>query len=69
MTQKISPEINKRLLAGRYLEDILESYELSIMDFSDEEINHFIDLILYCQRDLAVSIVCEYALKRLAFGN
>ena len=58
----------QRLKAAREIIDILESYHLSINDFSDSEYNHFIDLWFVADRGLAESIICEACLKRLTYG-
>ena len=57
-----------RLKAGREIEEILQSYGLTIMNFTDAEINHFIDLWFIADRDLAISIICNACLHRLAYG-
>lgn len=57
----------KRLMLAREIIKVMNSYNLSVDDFSDAEMNHFIDVFTLANRDLAVSIVCEACLKRLAF--
>lgn len=57
-----------RLNAGRAIEEILNSYGLTILNFTDAEINHFIDLWFIADRDLAISIICNACLHRLAYG-
>lgn len=59
---------SERLTAGREIEEIFESYGLTIMNFTDAELNHFIDLWFIADRDLAISIICNACLHRLAYG-
>jgi len=62
-----SDEQERRLMLAREIIKVINSYNLTIDDFSDAEMNHFIDVFTLANRDLAISIVCEACLKRLAF--
>lgn len=62
------PVDKKRLELGHIVVEIFESYHLSTDDFSDDEINHFIDLLQVANRDLAISIICGACLQRLAYN-
>ena len=62
-----SDDQERRLMLAREIIKVMNSYNLSIDDFTDAEMNHFIDVYTLANRDLAVSIVCEACLRRLAF--
>ena len=61
-------EFKKRLTTGRYLETVMSAYDLTVMDFSDEEVNHMIDLLLINNRDKALEDITLRCLKRKVYS-
>ena len=61
-------DFKTRLRTGRYLETVMNAYDLTIMDFSDEEVNHMIDLLLINNRNKALEEITLSCLRRKVYS-
>lgn len=61
-------DFKTRLRTGRYLETVMNAYDLTVMDFSDEEVNHMIDLLLINNRNKALEEITLSCLRRKVYS-